>query len=85
MASYFQGCFEVQSKDDAPDGIDIVTDADKASERFIMDQIRKSFPTHDILTEETKLKSPDRGSCGLLIPWMGRLTFLILILILEFQ
>ena len=57
ITSYFRGHFNVESKGDGPDSIDIVTDADKASERFIMDQVRKAFPSHDILTEETKTET----------------------------
>lgn len=39
-----------QSKSDA---LDIVTEADKASEAFILEQIDKHFPDHAILSEET--------------------------------
>ncbi len=75
VASYFQGCFEVQSKDEAPNGIDIVTDADKASERFIMDQIRKSFPTHDILTEETETEITGSKFLWIVDPLDGTVNF----------
>lgn len=75
VASYFQGRFEVQSKDDAPDGIDIVTDADKASEHFIMDQIRKSFPIHDILTEETQTKITGSRFFWIVDPLDGTVNF----------
>lgn len=75
VASYFQGCFEVQSKDEAPNGIDIVTDADKASERFIMDKIRKSFPTHDILTEETETEITGSKFLWIVDPLDGTVNF----------
>jgi len=75
VASYFQGRFEIESKDSAPNGTDIVTDADKASERFIMDQIRKSFPSHDILTEETKTKSTGSRSLWIIDPLDGTVNF----------
>ncbi len=32
---------------------DVVTEADKASERLIIDSIRREFPTHSILSEES--------------------------------
>ncbi len=75
VASYFQGCFTVQSKDEAPNGIDIVTDADKASEHFIMDQIRKSFPAHDILTEETKTEITGSKFLWVVDPLDGTVNF----------
>jgi len=40
--------------------IDIVTEADRLSEDLIVSRIRKRFPDHDILTEESK--GLDRGS-----------------------
>jgi myo-inositol-1(or 4)-monophosphatase len=53
ILSYFQGEFRIDKKDHRMGGIDIVTDADRASEDLIMQAIRREFPDHDILTEET--------------------------------
>ncbi len=53
LMSYFHGAFRIEGKDMSPGGIDIVTDADRASEQHIMDAIARNFPSHDILTEET--------------------------------
>ncbi|AFM24004.1 inositol monophosphatase family protein [Desulfomonile tiedjei] len=53
VASYARGSFQVTGKGTQKDTIDIVTDADHASEDFILGEIRKRFPEHDILTEET--------------------------------
>jgi len=53
LTSYFRGAFRIERKDKTPGGIDIVTDADRASEQYIMDAVAKNFPGHDILTEET--------------------------------
>jgi myo-inositol-1(or 4)-monophosphatase len=75
VASYFEGQFKVESKDSAPSGIDIVTDADKASERFIMDQIGKNFPTHDILTEETPTESTGAKYLWIVDPLDGTVNF----------
>lgn len=75
VMSYFQGQFDIESKDSAPNGIDIVTDADKASERFIMDQIRKSFPSHDILTEETTIESTGSNFLWIVDPLDGTVNF----------
>jgi|UniRef100_A0A7C4ETD4 myo-inositol-1(or 4)-monophosphatase len=53
LTSYFHGSFRIERKDLSPGGIDIVTDADRASEQYIMDAIARNFHGHDILTEET--------------------------------
>jgi myo-inositol-1(or 4)-monophosphatase len=53
IASYANGSFQVVGKGTQKGGIDIVTDADHASEDFILEHIRKQFPDHDILSEET--------------------------------
>lgn len=53
LLSYFQGEFRIDKKDPSEEGIDIVTDADRASEELILKSITSEFPGHDILTEET--------------------------------
>ncbi len=53
LISYFRGALSIESKDASFGGIDIVTDADRASEKHIMDALAREFPGHDILTEET--------------------------------
>ena len=35
---------------------DVLTEADKAAEKVIMDNIRREFPSHSILSEETKYR-----------------------------
>lgn len=39
----------IKSKSDA---LDIVTEADEASERYILSELQKSYPSHDYLSEE---------------------------------
>lgn len=53
LRSYFNHEFRVDTKGDNPKSIDIVTEADHASEDMIMAAIMERFPDHDILTEET--------------------------------
>lgn len=53
LLTYFRGDLQVDRKDLAEGGIDIVTNADRASEDIIMGSIGREFPGHDILTEET--------------------------------
>ncbi len=53
LMSYFSQELTVESKDDREGGIDIVTNADKASEAAIIREIKRAFPDHDILAEET--------------------------------
>lgn len=49
LKSYFEGELEVNSKSAQ---IDLVTQADLASEQLILDRIRERFPDHAILSEE---------------------------------
>lgn len=53
IMSYFKGEFRIDKKDQRVGGIDIVTDADRASEELIINAIHRDYPGHDILTEET--------------------------------
>lgn len=62
IMSYFRGDFRVDAKNVEKSTIDIVTDADRASEGLIIEAIRKEFPGHDIVTEESLLEM--RGA-----PW----------------
>ena len=67
ILTYSKGNLGVTLKDDRPDAIDIVTDADRASEDFILDAINREFPEHDILTEERSIElkgSPMVVACG---------------------
>ncbi len=51
LMNYFRGSsLEISTKQN---DYDVVTAADKASEKLIIEKIKKSFPTHSILTEET--------------------------------
>ncbi len=50
LTKYFNGSFEVTHKESIND---LVTEADKASERVIIEVIRENFPDHFILSEET--------------------------------
>jgi myo-inositol-1(or 4)-monophosphatase len=47
--------FKVDPKISPSTRIDVVTDADRASERLILDAIRSEYPDHDIITEEQDL------------------------------
>jgi myo-inositol-1(or 4)-monophosphatase len=53
LLGYFNGSFRIDRKNPFEGSIDIVTDADRASEELILQAITKRFPQHDILTEET--------------------------------
>jgi myo-inositol-1(or 4)-monophosphatase len=75
LLSYFNKDFRIDRKDTREEGIDIVTDADRASEEIILSAIGKEFPDHDILTEETTTKI--RGSSWLWVvdPLDGTVNF----------
>jgi myo-inositol-1(or 4)-monophosphatase len=53
LLGHFNGNFRIDRKNPFEGSIDIVTDADRASEASIMEAIGREFPDHDILTEET--------------------------------
>jgi myo-inositol-1(or 4)-monophosphatase len=65
----------VERKDTSEKGIDIVTDADRASEDLILAEIAKSFPDHDILTEETLTDSSGSQWLWLVDPLDGTVNF----------
>jgi myo-inositol-1(or 4)-monophosphatase len=75
IMSYFQGRFRIDRKDTSPEGIDIVTDADRASEDIILAAIRREFPGHDILTEETTLSRTGSPWLWLVDPLDGTVNF----------
>ncbi|MFH0957402.1 MAG: inositol monophosphatase family protein [Pseudomonadota bacterium] len=75
VASYFKGRFNVESKESVASGIDIVTDADRASEKFIMDRIAEKFPSHDILTEETRTEITGSKYLWIVDPLDGTVNF----------
>jgi myo-inositol-1(or 4)-monophosphatase len=48
------GSFRVDRKANNDDRLDVVTDADFAAERLIVERLRGRFPDYDVFTEETK-------------------------------
>lgn len=75
LISFFEGSFRVDSKDSELEGIDIVTDADRASEQYIMESISSNFPGHDILTEETVTYSTGSEWLWIVDPLDGTVNF----------
>ena len=75
VMSYFHGSFKIDLKDTRPGGIDIVTDADRASEEIILGSIRREFPDHDILTEETHTDKTGSPWLWLVDPLDGTVNF----------
>jgi myo-inositol-1(or 4)-monophosphatase len=53
LRGFFTRDFRIDRKNPFEGSIDIVTDADRASEALILEEIRREFPDHDILAEET--------------------------------
>jgi len=62
LMSFF-GKVSIEYKGDA----DLVTKADRASERLIVEQIRRQWPEHDLIGEEGSGAKPKRFSAGTLI------------------
>lgn len=54
---------------------DFALDADIASEKLIVDAIRKKFPQHDILTEESKHKHQESEYLWIIDPLEGTLNY----------
>ncbi len=75
IMSYYEGKFQIDLKDSRPGGIDIVTDADRASEDIILEAIRGEFPHHDILTEERRTDSTGSPWLWLVDPLDGTVNF----------
>ncbi len=75
ILGYYNGKFAIDKKDLRPDGIDIVTDADRASESLILKAIRDEFPGHDILTEESQTEMTGSRSLWLVDPLDGTVNF----------
>ncbi|MBM4327761.1 MAG: inositol monophosphatase [Deltaproteobacteria bacterium] len=75
ILSYHRGEFHVNSKNLASSGIDIVTDADLASEELILKAINKEFPDHDVITEETEVRSKGSRWKWLVDPLDGTVNF----------
>ncbi len=75
LRSYFRGQFSVDRKNPGEKSIDIVTDADRASEEIILEAIRKEFPDHDILAEETLTEKTGSPWMWLVDPLDGTINF----------
>jgi len=75
VLSFFRGSFRVDLKDTRPGGIDIVTEADLASEGIILEAIGRTFPGHDILTEETITNDSGSRYLWLVDPLDGTVNF----------
>jgi myo-inositol-1(or 4)-monophosphatase len=75
LMGYFRGKLHIKLKDDREGAIDIVTDADRASEDLILETIRREFPSHDILTEETPTEKSGSKYLWLVDPLDGTVNF----------
>ncbi len=75
VMSYFRGEFSIDPKDPHPDGIDIVTDADRASEDYIVEAIKREFPDHDIISEERPVETTGARYTWVIDPLDGTVNF----------
>ncbi len=55
--------------------VDVVTEADKASEEYLLEQIRNSFPQHAIITEESGELAGDKSNCWYIDPLDGTINY----------
>jgi myo-inositol-1(or 4)-monophosphatase len=72
VLDHYQQGLEVQRKSS---DIDLVTEADFASERYLKDSIRRHYPGHDILTEETDEERGDGEYLWLIDPLDGTVNY----------
>jgi len=75
VLSFFEGDFRIERKDSSKEGIDIVTDADRASEEIILQAITGQFPDHDVLTEETETQRTGSNWLWMVDPLDGTVNF----------
>jgi myo-inositol-1(or 4)-monophosphatase len=75
LMAYFNEDYRIYSKVTREEGIDIVTDVDRASEDIIMSAISKEFPGHDILTEETSTERAGSSWLWVVDPLDGTVNF----------
>ncbi len=75
LMSYFNNGVRVHVKPTQGSKIDIVTDADRASEDMILRAIREAYPSHDILTEETDTQRTGAKWLWIVDPLDGTVNF----------
>ncbi len=75
VMSYYRGEFTIDRKDTRAGAIDIVTDADRASEDLIVEALTKEFPDHDILTEERSIDLKGSQYMWVIDPLDGTVNF----------
>lgn len=75
LLSYFRRDLKIDLKDPTTGQINIVTDADHASEDFILSEIKRKFPHHDILSEETISERTGASWLWLIDPLDGTVNF----------
>lgn len=75
LLSYFRRDLKIDAKDPFEGSIDIVTDADRASEELILEAIGKKFPDYDIMAEETPASLKGAGRLWVVDPLDGTVNF----------
>jgi myo-inositol-1(or 4)-monophosphatase len=75
LSRYYHGRFQIDDKNPYEGSIDIVTDADRASEDLIVQAIGKNFPDDDILTEETQIALKGSPRMWVVDPLDGTVNF----------
>ena len=71
LKSYFGNISDIRKKG----AVDLVTEADTASEEIIIGIIRKAFPQHSILAEESGLDQEDEDHQWIIDPLDGTVNF----------
>jgi myo-inositol-1(or 4)-monophosphatase len=71
LLPYFERRVRVEYKGE----VDLVTEADRASERLILDELRKHFPHHAVVAEESGSHAGGSGYCWYVDPLDGTTNF----------
>jgi len=71
LAEYFERRVQFELKGD----FDLVTEADRASERLVLERLKSHYPTHAVVAEESGAHSGDSEYCWYVDPLDGTTNF----------
>ena len=76
ITSYYRDGFSVRTKENVAETYNLVTDADLAAEKAIVEIIRQTYPDHAVLAEETHRADSDAGNLWVIDPLDGTNNFI---------
>jgi myo-inositol-1(or 4)-monophosphatase len=76
ITGYYRDGFSVHTKENAAETYNLVSDADLAAEKAIVEIIRESYPDHAFIAEETHTADSDAGHLWVIDPLDGTTNFI---------